>query len=427
MKAPSIIIRNARVLTVAGADIAGNAPVYLRGPAMSELGVIERGSVVIEDGVTAHVGEGDPVVAPRIRERALEIDARGRVVMPGFVDAHTHACWAGDRLDEWEMKQRGASYLDLLKAGGGIMSTVRDTRRATEDELARQLRIRLDAMLGWGTVAVEIKSGYGLDTETELKMLGAIARAADGWPGIVVPTALVGHAIDADEAGGRNAFIERTIDETLPAVHEAFPGVTIDAYCEEGAWSLADCARLFERATELGHPFRVHTDQFNELGMTRWAVDNGTRSVDHLEATSLGELEHAAQSGVAGVLLPCSGFHVDGRYADGRAFVDAGGAAVIATNWNPGSAPCGHMAMAIALAVRGNRLTASEAIAACTRNAATLLRLDGLGTIAAGSPANLVMLRHTDERMLGYEFGGDPVELVVASGTLAKGGEIMHE
>ncbi len=332
--------------------------------------------------------------------------------MPGFVDAHTHACWAGDRLDEWERKQAGATYLELLAAGGGIMSTVRAVREAEEAELAEELTGRLRWMAAEGTTAVEVKSGYGLTTRDELKMLGAIHAAAERLPVTVRATALLGHAIDPDQPD----FVGRVVHETLPAVHAAFPGVAVDAYCEQGAWSLEQTARLLAAARELGHPIRVHSDQFHELGATRWAVDHGAASVDHLEATSPRELEHLANSATCAVLLPCSGFHVDGRYADGRALIDAGAALVIATNWNPGSAPCGSMPMAIALAVRHLGITAAEAITACTTNAAALLGLDGAGQIVPGAHADLALLSHRDERMLGAAFGGRHVDLVLLGG-----------
>jgi len=402
--ADPICITNARVLTLAGAKRPR------RGAELGDLTPIDPGSVLIEQGRVARVEPGaiDPPEGARV------IDADGRVVMPAFIDAHTHACWAGDRLDEWERKQRGATYLELLGSGGGIMSTVRAVRNASEDELAHALLGRLDAMMREGTGAAEIKSGYGLSTQDELKMLRAVARAGDAWPGVVSPTACIGHAKDPD----RDDFVDITINETLPAVHDAFPGITIDAYCEEGAWSLDETVRLFERAQDLGHPLRIHADQFNELGMLDAAIELGALSVDHLEATAPAALERLAASDTMGVMLPCSGFHVDGRYADGRAFVDAGGALAIATNANPGSAPCLSMPMAIALVVRHLGLSAAEAIAACTVNAAHLLGLDARGVIAPGAHADLVMLRHRDERQLGYEFGGAHARLVVIGGRI---------
>lgn len=347
------------------------------------------------------------------------IDAAGRVLMPAFVDAHTHACWAGDRLDEFDLKQRGATYLEILSAGGGIMSTVRAVRAASECELASALEARLRHMAAEGTLTVEVKSGYGLTTRDELKMLRAITTAgsaAAGFGVTVVPTALIAHAVDPDQP----RFIETTITETLDAVHDEFPGITIDAYCEEGAWPLAACRRLFERAAGLGHACRVHADQFHALGMTPWAAGHGFTSVDHLEATTPADLRTLARSDTAGVMLPCSGFQVDDRYADGRAFVDAGGTVVIATNCNPGSAPTSSMPFAVALATRKLGLTAHEAITACTASAAHLLGFADRGALAPGMRADMILLRHTDERMLAYEFGGNPVDRVFTADTPPK-------
>ena len=332
------------------------------------------------------MGEGPAPDGPAAERR----HAHGRVLMPGFVDCHTHACFAGDRLDEWELKQSGASYLDILKSGGGIMSTVRAVRAAGDEELAAALLERLEAIGREGTTTVEVKSGYGLSTADELKMLRAITTA-----------------------GEAEAFVARTIEETLPAVSEAFPGIAVDAYCEDGAWSLEQTVRLFEAAAERGHPLRVHADQFHALGMTEWAAAHGLRSVDHLEASSPEALRALADSPAFGVVLPCSGFHVDGRYADARAFVDAGGALALGTNFNPGSSPCLSMPMAIALAVRHLGLTAHEALAAATVNPAALLGFEDRGRLKPGLRADLVLLRHRDERQLGHEFGGGhaPAEL----------------
>lgn len=398
----SLLIRNARVLTQAG----GSRP--RRGRELSDLSAIDDCDVLVTDGVIERVANAVDVAVDRI------IEANGRVLMPAFVDCHTHACYAGERLDEWEQKQRGATYLEILQAGGGIMSTVRAVRQSSREQLAGSLLARLNTMLHEGTTACEVKSGYGLSTEHELKMLHAISDAADQWDGRVSMTACIGHAKDPDIPG----FVERTIHETLPAVHEAFPDCTIDAYCEQGAWSLAETIRLFEAAADLGHPLRIHADQFNELGMLDAAIGLGARSVDHLEATSHAALVRLAESETMGVMLPCSGFHVDGRYADGRRFIDAGGALAIATNCNPGSAPCLSMPMAVALAVRHLGITAAEAIGACTVNGAALLGHEDLGTIEPGKRADLVLLRHTDERQLGYEFGGRHADLVICDGRI---------
>jgi imidazolonepropionase len=379
--------------------------------ALGDLGAIDACDIEIADGVVAALGPGlEPSPGSEV------LDAAGRVVMPAFVDCHTHACWAGDRLDEWAASLGGATYLELLEAGGGIMSTVRAVRAASGERLADNLRRRLGWALREGTTTIEVKSGYGLTTGDELKMLHAIADASAGFAGTVVPTALLAHAIDPDQP----RFVGTTIEETLPAVHGAFPGITIDAYCERGAWSLEDCRGLFEAAHALGHPVRVHADQFHALGMVALAIGMGFVSVDHLEATGPESLAALARSKTFGVMLPCSGFQVDDRYGDGRAFVDAGGALVIATNCNPGSAPTSSMPMAIALATRKLGLTTAEAISACTVNAAALLGFADRGVLAPGKRADLILLRHTDERMLGYEFGGDPVEMVLCGGRVVR-------
>jgi imidazolonepropionase len=391
----SLFVRNARVVPGDGSP------------------ALPRANVRIEGGRIAAVGP-DIVVAPAPGDR--EIDAAGRVAMPGFVDAHTHALWAGDRLDEFELRQRGASYVDILKAGGGILSTVRAVRAASPDELRAGLRARLAVMLREGTTTVEVKSGYGLSTEHELAMLRAIrdvaADCAGGAGPTVVATALLGHAVDPAEPD----FVGRVVGETLPAVSAEFPGIAVDAFCEDGAWSVADCRRLLERARALGHPLRLHADQFRRLGGLDLAVELGARSVDHLEASAPEDLARLARAGVTGVMLPASGFHTDGRYADGRALLDAGGALVLASNCNPGSSPTSSLPFVLALARRKLGLTMDEAIAAVTSRAAALLGLADRGRIAAGLRADLVILRHRDERQLGYELGGNPVDVVICGG-----------
>jgi imidazolonepropionase len=365
------------------------------------------GSVRVHGADIAAVG---PDIVPEPEDDVIE--ANGCVLMPGFVDAHTHALYAGHRLDEFELALAGKSYLEILAAGGGIHASVRGVHDTSESELADILSQRLAVMLEHGTTSVEIKSGYGLSTADELKMLRAIRSAAKIFVGDVVPTALLGHAIDAAEPG----FVQRVIEETLPAVHDEFPGIAVDAYCERGAWSPAECQRLLGRARELGHPVRLHTDQFSELGGLDVALELGARSVDHLEATSPAALHRLAQSSTFGVMLPTSGFHTDGRYADGRALLDAGGKLVLATNHNPGSSPCLALPFVVALAVRKLGLTAHEAIVACTATAADLLALPGRGRIVVGARADLLLLRHDDERLLGLELGGNPVRRVFVAG-----------
>ncbi len=429
----SILIRNARV--VSPATPAPTSPALLRGEGMDTLTVIPRADVLVQDGKIASVKELKPLKggAPAQLARPAPapsgttvIDAEGRVLMPGFVDGHTHACWMGPevpghrpsldgRIDEWEMKRKGVPYLKILEKGGGIMASVRAVRAATQEQLTEQLAARLNLMLSTGTTTAEVKSGYGLSMEAEIKMLRAIRAAAPHFPGTIHPTALLGHAIDPDVPG----FVGITVRQTLPAVMGEFPGITVDAYCEKGAWDVEQCVLLLNRAREMGGQVRIHADQFNDLGMIPAALRLDARSVDHLEATGKEHLLALSQSPkTAGVMLPACGFHMDNRYARGRRFIIDGGALCLATNYNPGSAPCSSMPMIIALAVRHLGLSVAEAITATTVNPARLLGFTDRGVIAPGQRADLLLLRHTDERALGFEFGSSPVDKVICAGTL---------
>jgi imidazolonepropionase len=398
-----ILFTHARVLTLA----RGSRP--RRGKDLGELGVIASADVLIENGLVSHVfapgaGPTDPGVHV--------IEAAGRVLMPAFVDCHTHACWMGSRLDEWEHKLAGESYLDILARGGGIMSTVRAVRAASQEQLRAEVARHLHDFLLQGTTTLEIKSGYGLTTVDELKMLRATRDAAKTWPGTVVQTALLGHAMDTDDP----RFVERVISETLPAIVREFPHIPVDVFCETSAWSLEDATALLKEAVKAGCPIRAHADQFNSLGMLRRCIELGARSVDHLEASTPDDLRLLAHSKTIGVGLPVCGLHMDGRYADLRTIVEAGGAVAIATNCNPGSAPTTSMPLAIAAAVRHCGLTPAQAIAAATVNGAAVLGLGDRGVIAHGARADLILLRHTDERALAYELGGNPVDLIVTGG-----------
>jgi imidazolonepropionase len=377
---------------------------------MAELGLVPQGEVLVADGRITAVGP--KVEAPADAE---VIEAQGRVLMPGLVDCHTHACWAGDRLDEWEMKLRGVPYREILSKGGGIHATVKAVREATQKQLAASLRDRLGAMLREGTTTVEVKSGYGLNTDAEMKMLRAIRRAAAEWPGTVVATALLGHAFEGD----LDEYARMVVKDMLPEVSREFPDIAVDAYCEEGAWSVDACVKLFEKARK-HHPIRVHADQFTSLGMIPEAVRLHARSVDHLEASTKKDLTALAQSPTLGVILPCTGLHTDQRFMRARLFIEQGGALALATNCNPGTSPSHSLPFAIALAVRFCGLTPAEAVVASTVNAAAVLGLVDRGTITVGQRADLLLLRHKDERQLAYEMGGNPVDLVVVGGNIVR-------
>lgn len=422
------LIRNARVLTMlAPGETVPSPGLGRRGSDRDVLGVIERGDVLADGGVIREVTRaGEPASEARkaLGAGAFEIDARGRVLMPGFVDCHTHACWGGGaaaRVREWEMKLAGQTYQQIAAAGGGIMSSVRATRDASVGELACDLIGRADRMLALGSTTIEVKTGYGLLLEYELKMLEAIVQARGYTMSTLVPTALLGHAIDP-EAASAARFVDDTIERSLPAVSEIARSthgqarLAIDAFCERGAWSTEDTVRLLSAAQGLGHPVRVHADQFTSMGMVAHAVRMSARSVDHLEASTDEDLQLLANSRTFGVGLPICGMHLDGRFARLGDLARLGGRVCVATNFNPGSAPCPSMPLAIAIAVRQCGLSVEQALVAATLNPASLLGYADRGYIAPGARADLILLHETDERVLAYEIGDNPVEMVLVEG-----------
>lgn len=394
MATAAVVFENVRIASAV--PTADGAP--RRGGEMARLRVLERGHLVAEAGRIVTVGAEPCAPSSRVRAGATIVDGRGRVLLPALVDCHTHACWAGERWAEWEAKRAGVPYLQILKQGGGIMSTVRAVRDAEPAALEALLRARLHRMRACGTGALEVKTGYGLTAAAELAMLDAILAVARTWPAPVVPTLLAGHARDPD-----NPEQLRDMLALLPTAAERAPGIAVDAFCEEGAWSLADCRSLLEAARRLGLPVRLHADQFNALGGLELAVELGARSVDHLEASTPDGVRTLAASRTIGVALPACGFALDGRYANARALVDAGGALALASNWNPGSAPSPSAAFAGALACRHMGVTPAEALTALTWNAACVLGLQHeCGAIAPGMRSDLILLPEGDERALVY-------------------------
>jgi imidazolonepropionase len=403
----SLLIRHARVLTLAQPDSAATTPGARprRGAALRELSILPRGDVLVADGRIAAVGP--ELTAPADAE---VIEADGRVLMPGFVDCHTHACWAADPLDEWTREL--ATPADPAARRGTFAAVVRGVREATRKQLAASLRGRLDQMLASGTTTVEVKSGYGLTIEGELKQLHAIQRAAQEWPGTVVPTAALGFAVDGDVA----AHTRMVVREMLPAVWHEFPGVVVEARCATDAWPVEACVRLFERARGHGLDVRVQADESTVTGIVPEALRLHARSIDHLEGASKADLLALATSHTFAVMTPATSFHSGRRYARAGAFVDSGGLLALATDCSPLSAPVYSLPFVIAAAVRNSGLTVSEAIVACTVNAAAVLGLTDRGTIEIGQRADLLLLRHRDERLLGLEIGGNPVDTVICAG-----------
>ena len=345
---------------------------------------------------------------PRLDGDVEELDGRGLCAMPGLVDCHTHACFAGDRVDEFALRARGASYEELHAAGGGILATVRATRGATEDELADAVRRHRSWMLEHGTTTFEAKSGYGLDRETELASLRAI-RAGGG-----IPTWLGAHAVPT-EFDSADTYLDYALSEVLPEAAQLAEAA--DVFLERGAFDAAQARRYLEACRDAGLALRLHGAQFTEMGAIGLAVALGARSVDHLEATGPERREALAASDTVGVLLPASALFLARPMPPARALVDAGAAVALATDFNPGSAFCESLPLVCSLACTQLGMAPAEALAACTVNAAHVLaRADRKGRLAPGYDADLMLLDAPDWRYLAYHLGGDLVAAVLKGG-----------
>jgi imidazolonepropionase len=416
-----LLIYNAEVVTCA--SVRGPK----RGAALADVGLIPDGAVAVSGGQIVDVGASDKLCATWTGEQV--IDASGKVVCPGFVDAHTHVVYAGDRVGEFEMRIRGATYVEIMEAGGGIVSTMRATRAATVEQLVLESCRRLDQMLSLGTTTVEAKTGYGLDTANEIKMLEAIAALNRQQAVGLVPTFLGAHALPPEYRGRPDAYVQLVVEEMIPAVARwargsSFVGRTLycDVFCEAGAFDCDQTRRVLEVGLAHGMPPKLHADEFEALGGVSLAVELGAVSVDHLDVTPPDEIDRLAASETIGVLLPAVGVNLgSGDAAPARAMADAGVALALATDLNPGSAPCLSMPLTMALACRYGRLLPAEALNAATINAAYAVGLgDRVGSIQAGKRADLCILDVPDYRHLAYWLGGNPVETVIAGGRVAR-------
>jgi imidazolonepropionase len=402
----SLLIRDlAQVATPAGTA----AP--LRGGALREVTVIENGYILCENGRVAEVGRMQDL-GPLDGE-VEEVAGRGLSAIPGLVDCHTHACFGGDRVDEFSLRAGGASYEELHARGGGILSTVRATRAAGPEGLAAALEEHVRWMLQAGTTTFEAKSGYGLDFDTELAQLRAIVDAGG------VATWLGAHALPPEfaEQGG-DAYVDFLLASVLPEA--AALAEAADVFLERGAFDAEQARRYLVACRGAGLALRLHGDQFTESGAIPLAIELGARSVDHLEATGRGGIAALASSDVVGVLLPASALFLNRPMPPARALIDASAAVALATDFNPGSAFCESLPLICSLAATQLGMSPEEALSACTVNAAHVLaRADRKGRLAAGYDADLLLLAADDWRHLAYHLGGPVVHTVVAGGRIA--------
>jgi imidazolonepropionase len=418
MKADLVISNIGQLVTCAS---GGKAK---RGADMADVGEIRNAAVAISAGKILAAGNSAEIL--REHGETEVFDAGGRAVCPGFVDPHTHIVFAGNRLAEFELKIKGAEYLDILAGGGGIISTVRSTRDASVEELVTQARSRLEKMIESGTTTCEIKTGYGLETATELKMLEAIAECDRTHLIDIVPTFLPAHAVPPEFKDDADAFVDLICGDMLPRAWQWYLASSFhgrvpffcDVFCEKGAFNLEQSKRLLGTARALDYHLKAHVDEFTNLGGSRMAIEMDAQSIDHLDAISDEEIGMLAASDTVAIVTPTVNFNFGSSdFANARKLVDAGCALALSTDYNPGSAPCPSQPMAMAIACRYQKLLPAEALNAATVNAAQSVGLGAThGSIEPGKSADLLILDTDDYRQIAYEFGGNLVSSVFKSG-----------
>lgn len=403
-------IRNAAVYTPEG-----------NGPARGgDQGTIRsfRGGFLIENGLIEAIGPEEELAGhPLLKCVDEEVDCGGQCVIPGFVDPHTHMCFAARREDEFARRLAGATYLEILKAGGGILSSVRKVRAMSEGDLFEHtLSLALSA-LSFGTTTVEMKSGYGLDTENELKMLRVIARVGRESPLDVVPTFMGAHAVPGEYKGNEEAFVDLIVREMLPAVKDQGIALFCDVFCEEGVFLIDQTRRILEAAKSLGFGLKIHADEVHDTGGASLAGDLGAVSAEHLLAASNEGIERLARGGTVAVLLPATAYSLRKPYARARAMIDGGVPVALATDCNPGSCFTESMPFVFGLAVLGMGLTVEEALVASTKNSAHAIGVGATcGTLEPGKQADFLLLDGETPAILAYHAGVSPVERVFKKG-----------
>lgn len=411
-QADLLIVNAGQLLTLAGPNEWPRT-----GRSLRELGLVRPGALAAADGVVVAAGSPEQVLDEvSLAPGGTRVDAGGAVVLPGFVDPHTHLVFAGSRADEFAQRLGGATYQEIARRGGGIVSTMRATREASEDELIALGRGRLDRMLSHGTTTVEAKSGYGLSLEDELKLLRAIHRLTAVHEADLVPTFLGAHAVPP-EAGAADAYVRLVIDGMIPAVVEEDLAEFCDVFCEDGAFTPEQSRAVLAAGAEAGLLPKIHADELSDLGGARLAAEVGAVSADHLLFASDEGLSAMAATGTMAVLLPGTAFFLGLPYARARRMIDLGVAVALATDFNPGTSPTYSMPMAVALGCIGMRLDPAEAIVAATINAAHAIgAAEEVGSLEPGKAADALILDLADYRELPMAFGTNPVRTVIKRG-----------
>ncbi|MFI8495818.1 imidazolonepropionase [Peribacillus butanolivorans] len=424
MKSITYIKRASQVVTVKGGSKEPK-----RGQAMSDIGIIENGSVIIEGGTITFVGSGVEAeqYISTIDGKVTTIDASGKVLTPGLIDPHTHLVFAGSREKELEMRLNGAKYIDILKAGGGILQTTTSTREASEEQLIEESLKRLNRFLQYGVTTVESKSGYGLTLEDELKQLRATKRLNEQHPIDLVSTFMGAHAIPVDYKENPDEFVRLVIEEMIPKVAEENLAEFCDVFCEEGVFTIEQSERILEAGKNFGLKPKIHADEIVQFGGAELAAKVGAVSADHLLQASTEGIKQMAESGVIAVLLPGTAFFLMEKPADARKMIESGVPVALSTDRNPGSSPTESLPFVMNLACLTMKMTPAEVLTACTINAAHAIgRADQIGSIEVGKKADLVLFDAPNYQTLQYNYAVNLVDTVLKSGKVIVEGGILQ-
>lgn len=416
-----LLVRHAGELVT----VAGNSGHPKRGPELMETGIIKDGAVAARDGLIVAVGPTAQVEERvELTAAATVLEAENNVVTPGLVDPHTHLVFAGSREHELEMKIKGMGYLEILERGGGILDSVRATRAASLEDLISAGNKHLDQMLAQGTTTAEVKSGYGLTLEDEIKILEAVRELDGRHPVDLVATFLGAHAIPTEYKSHPGEFVRLVVEEMLPRVAREGLADFCDVFCEEGVFSVEQSRRILLEARRLGLKLKLHADEIVTLGGAELAVELETTSADHLMEVSREGIKKLAQSGTVAVLLPATTFCLMGKkYAPAREMIESGVAVALASDFNPGSSPVNSLQVVMGIACRQLKMMPAEVLSAVTINAAHAIgRAAQVGSLEVGKKADLVIFDAADYRYLMYRFGTNLAKIVVKSGKVVVGG-----
>lgn len=387
------------------------------GASQGDLMLLENAWIAVDEGRIHAVGSAESLLADFSPDEI--VDAGGRLVTPGLVDAHTHLVFGGWRQHELGMKLKGASYLDILAAGGGILSTVKATREASEDALLEKTKKLLWEMLHLGTTTIEAKSGYGLDLETELKQLRVIQRAGEETPLQLVPTFMGAHAVPAEYKENREGYLHRLIEEIIPAIGQSGLAKFCDVFCEEGVFSAQEAGDILEAGKKAGLRPKIHADEIMSIGGTKVAKETRAISAEHLIKTEEAGIFELKEGGVIACLLPCTSLYLGASFARARAMIEAGVPVAFGSDLNPGSCPSGNLQLVMNIAALYYKMTPEEVLTGATLNGACAIGLgDEIGTLEKGKAADLVIWEAPDLNYLCYRMGSNLVHSVMKRGVI---------